>query len=249
MISPLSASATLRLWENGYRRRPADRALLMAVAADPHPASAELQAADEAIDATSLGQRNARLLALRIRTLGPLAECRSNCPECGAELEFQLDLSRWTSEGDSAGSNTLEFQGYHVTYRLLANHDLAAVAGQPDLASARQALIARCVLQASQAGADLARTSLPEPLVSALGEAILERDPLADPQLALTCPACGHAWSASFDIASFLWSELDVAARRLVAEVHAIAHAYGWREAEILALSPLRRQAYLELLG
>jgi hypothetical protein len=31
-------------------------------------------------------------------------------------------------------------------------------------------------------------------------------------------------------------------------DVHELASAYGWRESEILALSPQRRQAYLELV-
>jgi hypothetical protein len=35
----------------------------------------------------------------------------------------------------------------------------------------------------------------------------------------------------------------------LLTEVHRLAQAYGWREAEILALSEARRHAYLELVG
>ena len=34
-----------------------------------------------------------------------------------------------------------------------------------------------------------------------------------------------------------------------IVEVHALASAYHWHERDILALSPVRRQAYLELLG
>ena len=34
-----------------------------------------------------------------------------------------------------------------------------------------------------------------------------------------------------------------------LAEVHALAAAYGWTEAEVLALSAARRRAYLELVG
>jgi hypothetical protein len=30
-------------------------------------------------------------------------------------------------------------------------------------------------------------------------------------------------------------------------DVHALASAYGWREADVLAMSPMRRQVYLEL--
>ncbi|HEX2516118.1 MAG TPA: phage baseplate protein, partial [Chloroflexota bacterium] len=38
-------------------------------------------------------------------------------------------------------------------------------------------------------------------------------------------------------------------ARRLLREVHTLARAYGWREAEILALPGRRRQTYLDLVG
>ena len=34
---------------------------------------------------------------------------------------------------------------------------------------------------------------------------------------------------------------------RILREVHTLAAAYGWSEAEILALSPARRRVYLEL--
>ena len=36
---------------------------------------------------------------------------------------------------------------------------------------------------------------------------------------------------------------------RLVADVHALAYAYGWREGDVLALTPARREVYLELTG
>ena len=67
-------------------------------------------------------------------------------------------------------------------------------------------------------------------------------------ELALACPECGHRWTETFDIVSFLWAELDSCAHRLVGDVHSLASAYGWRESDVLALSPSRRQAYLELV-
>ena len=45
---------------------------------------------------------------------------------------------------------------------------------------------------------------------------------------------------------AFLWDEVDVRARRLLDEVHALAGAYGWSEQRILALSEARRRAYLD---
>jgi len=46
----------------------------------------------------------------------------------------------------------------------------------------------------------------------------------------------------------FFWAELAAEAKRLLREVDALARAYGWREADILALSSQRRHAYLELV-
>jgi len=73
-------------------------------------------------------------------------------------------------------------------------------------------------------------------------------DPHADIRLDLDCSACQARWQAPFDIVPFLWSAVDAWALRLLRDVHRLARAYGWREADILALSPPRRRCYLELL-
>ena len=59
----------------------------------------------------------------------------------------------------------------------------------------------------------------------------------------------GNRESVALDIASFVWSEIHAWAIRLLHDVHALALAYGWREVDILTMSPWRRQAYLELIG
>ena len=61
------------------------------------------------------------------------------------------------------------------------------------------------------------------------------------------CPGCGHDWQPVFDIARFLWQELHAWALHMLREVDTLAASYHWAEADILALSPRRRQAYLEL--
>ena len=76
-----------------------------------------------------------------------------------------------------------------------------------------------------------------------------EADPQADTQLSLTCPTCARVWQQAFDIVSYLWAEIGDWARRTLQEVHALATAYGWREADILAMSAQRRQWYLEMIG
>jgi hypothetical protein len=44
-----------------------------------------------------------------------------------------------------------------------------------------------------------------------------------------------------------VWAEVDVRARRLLADVATLARTYGWTEPEVLALSEARRAAYLRL--
>ena len=56
-------------------------------------------------------------------------------------------------------------------------------------------------------------------------------------------------WLEPFDIASFLWTELHAWASRTLYDVHQLAAAYGWSEAECLSLSARRRGYYLELIA
>ena len=74
-----------------------------------------------------------------------------------------------------------------------------------------------------------------------------DADPQASVDLSFSCPACGHRFDAAFDIASFLLAELHGWAQRMIADIASLARAFGWREADVLALSPIRRQLYLEL--
>ena len=82
---------------------------------------------------------------------------------------------------------------------------------------------------------------------AAAGSAAL--DPAANIRLGMRCTDCGHAWDAVLDIGACFWDELGTRARQLLESVHRLASAYGWREAETLALSPARRAAYLNLIG
>jgi hypothetical protein len=73
-------------------------------------------------------------------------------------------------------------------------------------------------------------------------------DPLAEILLSFDCPNCGACFQESLDLASFLWAEVEDRARRMLREVHALASAYGWSEAQILSLGPARREIYLEMV-
>jgi hypothetical protein len=82
-----------------------------------------------------------------------------------------------------------------------------------------------------------------------LAERMAEYDPQAEVLLNVECPDCNYNWQVVFDIVSFFWAEIASQAKRLLHEVHILALAYGWREADILSLSATRRQFYLEMVS
>jgi hypothetical protein len=94
---------------------------------------------------------------------------------------------------------------------------------------------------------ELDPAELPANVRAALASAMADADPLAEVLLGVSCPACGAAFVADVDVGAFVWAELQAAARRLLREVDILARAYGWTEAEVLALDDRRRAAYLEL--
>jgi hypothetical protein len=90
---------------------------------------------------------------------------------------------------------------------------------------------------------------LSEEAITQVAERMSEREPEAEVMLNFACPSCGYESQSMLDIASFIWTEIAAQAQRLLREIHLLASAYGWREADLLAMSARRRQAYLEMIG
>ena len=240
-MRPLSAHDLLQVWEVGEDQSPVDRALTILTAACPELTRDELAE-------LSVGQRDARLLSLRERTSGPRLNCFAECPRCAERLEFDVAVAdlRVAAEPDE-GACELVAENFLLRFRLPNSRDLAAAAGFRDQSAARDLLVQRCVLQASRHGVPIACSELPAEVISALAQRMVECDPQAEVLLDLRCPECAHGWQVLLDIASFFWDELSAQARRLLNEVRGLALVYGWREADILAMSARRRQYYLEM--
>jgi hypothetical protein len=236
-VRGLSPSELLHVWEQGSHEDSIARALTILEPVFPGMLREELAT-------LPVGRRDRDLLELRAKTLGAEASALATCSGCGEMLEFTLDSSelRGETEGSSEDSFSITAKGDEVVFRLPNSLDLEAILGETDLPRACRTLLHRCVL-----------TPDPEALTDhaqqALSERMGELDPEGDIQLALTCPSCEHEWPGCFDIASFFWNEIDAWARRIVHEVHTLASSYGWRETDILAMSPARRRLYLELAG
>jgi hypothetical protein len=246
----LSAAELLQVWEHGLTQSPVQRALaLLATACDDTPLDTLRQ--------LSIGQRDARLLTLREWAFGSHIDGIVVCPGCGERLEMAFNIAEIraaprlpdSEAGLAAAAFEVSLGDYALRFRLPNSDDLSAIAGIADPATGRRWLLQRCILGAQRGGADIAAADLPDDLVTATITSMAEADPQANVQLALTCPACRQPWQATFDILAFFWQEMNDWAQRILREVHTLASAYGWREADILALSPRRRQLYLDLVG
>ncbi len=247
-MRPLDASELLNAWEHGLNQPILQRALILITAACP-----ELDS--DAVARLSIGARDARLLQLREWMFGPQMFNTAQCPQCGGRVEWEgktTDLRIQTvGDADSAKEFSLEMDGYRLRFRLPTSMDIAAVmaAAQSDSDIGTSDLVRRCVVSADCTGKACDLTDLPETAFDALSRQIEKLDPQAEIRTALTCPECSHQWEVLFDIASFLWTEINNWAERTLRTVHRLASAYGWTEREILNLSPVRRQLYLGMVN
>lgn len=238
----LTASAVLRIWEQGQRGHPVNQALALLAAALPNRTFAEL--AD-----LSLGTRDALLLRLRERTLGSELKGYTACPRCGVITDFTLSIQDLlVAAPDPPREEVLSTEGWEIRFRPVTSRDLEAVSRAGGVEAARTLLVRRVVLEAVHEGRRADPRDLPEEAVLALAARLEELDPQAELPLALACGACRHEWLALFEAGTFFWTEIHALAERVLNEVHVLAHFYGWSEAEILALSAVRRQYYLDLI-
>ncbi len=239
----LSAPGLLTVWERGLEQGVIDRALTLLAAACP-------EFSPEALAGLSIGRRNAGLLQLREWAFGPELAGLVVCPHCGERLEMNLNAAAMRSATEPAPAIpvSLAVHGVELLFRPPNSDDLQAVAGL-ERDEMRSQLFERCLLQARSGGETVSASQLPAEVVDATIEGMAQADPQADVQVDICCAACAHQWCEVFDIVSFLWTEVDAWARRVLSEVHTLALAYGWRESDILALSPARRQLYLEMVG
>ncbi len=230
-VRGLTAADVLRVWETGGALHPIDRALLLCACAAP-----ELDRASLAT--LALGDRDALLLALHARTFGERIDATLECERCKAGLEVCVTAASLRVESSQV-ETTHQLAGIELVLRKLDSRDLAAIVHVDDPVAARRMLVARAVVRATGA--------LSEADEARIAEWLAELDPQADLVFDLTCSECHHQFRAPFDIASFVWSEVSLEARRLLQEVAALAHAFKWSERDILAMSRQRRQRYLEL--
>ena len=243
-MSGLSAAELLDVWERGLAKSPAQRALSLLE-------TAATDVRRETLSSLSIGQRDARLLALRESVFGSQLASTAQCPACGERLEMTLNTAdlRIAEASEVLEMFEVRVAEHLVRCRLPNSTDLRAIEAQADVASARESLLALCLISAEANGVPVPVAQLSEAVLEEVIARLGEADPQAVIELALACPQCHTQWSALFDIAAYFWTEIHAWARRLLREVHLLASTYGWSEAEIVGMSAARRGMYLEMIS
>ncbi len=238
---PITTAELMTAWERGLAQTGVRRLLTLLATAYP-------EVPEEKLLKLPIGQRDALVLRLREALFGSQLTSLADCPFCSERLELILDVAdiRITQESYAQEPLALQVEGVDMEFRLPDSQDLMLIETVSSVDEARGILFERCLLFASRDGKTCAMDKLPKAILDKVEAAMSEADPQADVQLDLFCPACRHNWLATFDIASFLWSEINAWAQRVLNEVHSLAKAYAWREVDILAMSPTRRRFYLE---
>src|SRR5258708_816502 len=145
----LSGQELLCIWEVAQHQHSVNQALTILAVAEPDVPQDELLS-------SSIVQRDARLLAVRLATFGSQVAGDAECTDCQERLEFTLDVAdiRVVPESPSDGATTSRvyeatIEGYKLHFRLPNSLDLAHIVRCRDELTARTLLLQRCVLHAS----------------------------------------------------------------------------------------------------
>ncbi len=222
----LNDTEALALWEDGERLSMLDRAVRMAAAL----AGIGIDAAGD----LPLPVRDRLLLEALWHMGGDSAPVVAPCPECGTLHEADVALAPLLEARDAAPAH-LTVAGHSTALHPPSSRDLAeAIArGNPG------ALALRCC--------DLEAAPCDPATARAIEAALEEAFPLLNIRIAMQCDACSAEFARRLDPVPLLWALVTAKAKAALASVDCLARAYGWSEAEIFALSPLRRRRYCEM--
>ena len=236
-----SADQLVRAWETGTGLSPPARAIELLAALEPDTSRS-------IVASLSLGERDRRLLRLRRALFGPVLDATVACPHCDERVELAVDVELLLVQPtDASARPAIDVEDLTVEFRLPTSSDLLEL-GRSRCGLTATSLMRRCITRVVREGADASSFTLSQAVCAAVSSKMAELDPQADVQLAMSCPSCQQKWSSDLDVVAYLWAELTAGVRSLLADVHRLASAYGWQEADILAMSRQRRSAYLELI-
>jgi len=243
-MQTLNPQQLIKVWALGTTQSPIDRALTLLSLALPNSTYDELAR-------LSIGERNSHLSAIREHYFGSTMVCLADCTICKEPLEFTLDTALFNKRSNEVDIESLKpvvLEDYYFRFRILNSVDLKQAALRAEVQPAQRILLQRCIVAISYQDTACSIEEVPETVLQQFADYMQQIDPLAQIIIQMNCPACSNKAALTFDIAAFLWEELNAKAKQILNEVHELAYAYGWSEDSILAMSTAHRQFYLTRL-
>jgi hypothetical protein len=188
--------------------------------------------------------RDRVLAAVYRRAFADRIDSTITCAACDNRFDLNFSLTALDAAldtGRAAAAYDIRSDGYVQTpdgavFRLPNGREECVAAALP-----------RARAHASIGAAVIDPSSRPVPAEEL--EELFERvAPLLDLPLDAACPECAHAQQVRFSVQSYLLESLVNERRRLIAEVHRLAVAYGWSHHEILELPRTARRQHVELI-
>lgn len=238
-MRPLTTPELLVIWENGIGQTLLDRHLMLLATACSIPLTEATR--------LSIGERDIRLLLLREWHFGNSLSNIAACPKCGEKVEWEMKTHQMHLQEprpELFPVFMLESMSRKISYRLPNSADMMLATQYKH----HHDLLKHCIISVDGKQGNSESLELPDQVFQELDVQMAQADPQANIHFNLICPACQHQWVSFFDIMSYFWVEIDRWAKRTFQEVYLLARGFGWSEKEILSLSPVRRQTYLNML-
>ena len=246
-MKPLTASELLNVWERGINRPLLPKTLDLVAAACP-----EMDM--DTVAALSIGERDARLLMLREWLFGPTLSNMADCPKCGEQVEWELNVRdirvQIPGEIKPGKEFNLDYGDYSIRFRLPNSFDLSVISDSvhdPDMMVKK--LLELCVTGVYKSGEPFPVEGLPENVQESIASRMEKEDPQSDVSMLIDCPRCQYQWDVRFDIVSYFWTEIESWSQRMLQTVHLLASTYNWSEKDILEMNPVRLQMYLGMIN
>jgi hypothetical protein len=172
-----------------------------------------------------------------VRDMGPdpgPVETVLACEGCGTPIEVPVPVDELLGAAPAADPERASAE------RVSATGATVVVPTVDDVATAAAVGAEAASLLAAACGVDGLDDRERQHALDALDEA----HPLLAPSVLITCPSCGHRAEAAIDVVDLAWAAVAERARVSLDDVVVLARAYGWSEAEVLAVPADRRALY-----
>lgn len=202
--------------------------------------------------ALPVGKRMQCLLTLCRLSQGNIFSFQFSCANarCGQLMELDIPLAQFMEvrqAADTKDSVTVKWNGEKLRLRKPTGQDQREWLqhAYADESAATHAMVQQ-LLVSEQDGPATSPGHLPADLLAEISRALDAADPLMNYQCSVVCPYCDHRADYPIDLEAFALKQLQQVQHNLLNNVHCLASAYHWSEAQIFSVPPWRRALYLK---